>query len=82
MTTPNTTYDKIRKEAKSIYSMGPAKERFGGDRTGERVLEITTSKYNGVLKTNASVFFVHGHGKTHCFGLGSPKDGDFSMTLV
>src|ERR1035437_995569 len=81
MTILQTTYNADRKEAKTVHPMGPAKERFGGNRDGERVLEITTSKYEGILKTNASVFFVHDHGKTHCFGLGSPKDGDFSATL-
>lgn len=76
----NTEYNKDRKEVVTTISFGQAKERHG-ETIGERVLTITTSKYERTMSTRASVSWHGPHSRQHIFSLAGDKDGDFSARL-
>lgn len=77
-----TEYNNSRKEASTKISFGQAKERHG-ERIGERILTITTSKgYNGgEIETSASVSLHYDGCMTHAFSFKGDKEGDFRNTL-
>ncbi len=75
-----TEYNKDKKEMVSTLHMGQAKERYG-ETIGERVLTITTRKYERTISTTASVSWHGPHSRQHCYSFAGDKDGDFSKTL-
>ncbi len=79
-------YQIVKSERNGIKAvtrieLGQAKEEHS-DRIGTRVLEIETGRsYRaGTIETDARVYLISDHCRTHVFGLGS--GGDFSKTLA
>ena len=80
-----TKYNPANKSVETTLSLGMAKER-NGDRMGERILTITTSKYERMISTSASVkMLIKLEGGMniwqHCFSFAGDKDGDYSARL-
>ncbi len=76
----NTFYNKDKKEMVSILSLGPAKE-WTGETMGQRILTITTSKYERYISTSASVDWHGPHSRQHIYSFSGDKNADYSARL-
>ena len=75
-----TVYDVVLKQAITKHSLGAAKERHG-ERIGERILTMTTSKSYSMLRTSISVSLHVDNTMQHIFSFKGDKQGDFSSVV-
>lgn len=75
-----TTYNPIKKEMVTTHRLGQAKERHG-EGTGERILTISTYKYERDIITRAEVSLHTATGFQHAYGMVRDGEGDYSKRL-